>query len=75
MVLGLALVSTTVAAGQAGQESLVIAVCRVVNGFALLWRRKGGFAVLPANPPETLWCGHIEVSHVGLQVRLVFGCA
>ena len=32
-------------------------------------------AVLPANPPETLWCGHIEVSHVGLQVRLVFGCA
>ena len=44
MVLGLALVSTTVAAGQAGQESLVIAVCRVVNGFALLWRRKGGSA-------------------------------
>jgi len=85
MVTSLVLVSTAVVSGEASHELLILNATVIVDELAGLGATKGcggasvmsddHVAVFAADPLETLWCGHIEVSHVGLQVRPIFGCA
>jgi hypothetical protein len=85
MATSLAFVAPPIISGEASHELLILNATVVVDelgGFvpaqccccaSVMSDRH--VAVLAANPLETLWCGHIEVSHVGSAVRSVFGCA